>query len=192
MSIPAVILAAGASCRLGKPKQLVELFGEPLLRRTASTVLVGCKPVLVVLGSQAEKVGVSLAGLPVTIVTNKEWQEGVASSIRVGVRALPANAEGVFLFTCDQIALNNVVLMRLLKTQSCHNESVIACEYSGIRGVPAYFPNKYFSKLKALRGDHGAGRFLQVDSVVAVPFPKGEYDIDCPEDLPKYLALDSC
>lgn len=188
MNIPAIIFAAGASRRLGRPKQLVEFDGEPLLRRTALAVLSGCMPVFVILGSQAEEVAMCLAGLPVTIVVNENWQDGIGSSIRVGVEVLPTDIEGVLLFVCDQIALDKQLVMRLLETQLCHTESVVACEYAGIRGTPAYFPTKEFHKLKSLRGDQGAGKFLQADTVVPVSFPRGEYDIDYPEDLSAYLS----
>jgi len=189
MSIPAIVLAAGASRRLGSPKQLVELSGELLLRRTVLAVLSGCAPVLVVLGYKADEVSVSLVGLPVTLVVNEGWREGIGSSIRVGVEALPNNIEGALLFVCDQIALDKKLVMRLLEVQSWHSESIIACEYAGIRGTPAYFPDKDFYKLKTLSGDRGAGKFLQSDTVVLVQFPRGEYDIDCQEDLLKYLKF---
>ena len=189
MSIPAIVFAAGASRRFGSPKQLVEFSGEPLLRRTVLAVLAGCAPVLVVLGSQAEEVSASLVGLPVTLVINEGWREGIGSSIRVGIGALPTDVEGALLFVCDQIALDKKLVMRLLEVQSCHKKSVVECEYSGVKGTPAYFPAKDFHKLKILKGDRGAGRFLQADTVVLVQFLRGEYDIDCPEDLSKYLKL---
>jgi len=93
VSLPAIILAAGASRRLGRPKQLVRLGGESLLRRTVRAAL-ACDPVLVVLGSQAEAMAADLAGLPVIQVLNRDWEEGMASSIRAGIRALPVVASG--------------------------------------------------------------------------------------------------
>jgi molybdenum cofactor cytidylyltransferase len=189
MSISAIVLAAGASRRLGRPKQLVDFLGKPLLRRTVLTILTGCRDIVVVLGFQADKVGASLTGLPVRVVINTEWQTGIASSIRTGVMALPSDAEGTLLFVCDQIALDSILVMRLLEVQSSHSDSVVACEYDGIRGIPAYFPVKYFPTLKALTGDHGAGQFLQSNAVLTVSFPNGGYDIDCQKDMLKILKV---
>ena len=186
MSVPAIILAAGASRRFGRPKQLVEFFGESLLRRTILSVLAGCAPIFVVLGSQANRIATTLDELPVTVVINESWQEGIASSIRAGVQALPANVDGVFIFVCDQTALDSLLVLRLLEVQSCNPGFVLASEYAGIRGTPAYFPAKYFYRLEGLKGDSGAGRLLRDNSVITVPFLNGDFDIDYPEDLEKY------
>lgn len=191
MKVPAIILAAGASRRLGRPKQLVEISGEYLIRRTALSVLAGCMPVLVILGAHVDRVRRSLVGLPVEIIVNKNWQEGISSSLRAGIEALPVDIEGVFFFVCDQIALDSTLVIRLIETQARYSESIIACEYAGIRGTPAYFPAKDFPKLRSLTGDHGAGVLLQSDSIVTVPFLKGGQDIDYPEDLSKYLKFDT-
>src|SRR5438045_3195305 len=89
--IAAVILAAGASSRLGKPKQLLGFRGHSLLRRAAEAALsAGCQPVVVVLGACLEPSVRELAGLPVQVVENREWQEGIGSSVRTGVEALGA------------------------------------------------------------------------------------------------------
>jgi molybdenum cofactor cytidylyltransferase len=184
MSIPAIILAAGASRRLGRPKQLVELGGETLLRRTALAALAGCAPVLAVLGSRADEVAASLAGLPVTVVLNEEWEEGMAASIRAGIRALPAGAEAALFMVCDQIAVDGALVRRLLAVRAAHPEAVVACGYAGARGTPSLFPARCFPQLLALRGDRGARGLLAGEGVVVVPFPEGSQDVDCPEDLP--------
>jgi len=132
MSIPAVILAAGASRRLGRPKQLVALEGETLLRRAARAALAGCAPVLVVLGSGADAMAANLAGLPVMLVGNAAWETGMASSIRAGIRALPAGAAGVLFLVCDQIAVDGALVRRLLEARAGHPESVVACGYVAV------------------------------------------------------------
>ena len=184
MSIPAVILAAGASRRLGRPKQLVELGGESLLRRTVRAALAGCAQVLVVVGSRAEEMAANLAGLPVTLVANDAWEEGMASSIRAGIRALPAGAEAALFLVCDQIAVDGALVRRLLAVRAAHPEAVVACGYAGARGTPSLFPARCFPQLLALRGDRGARGLLAGEGVVVVPFPEGSQDVDCPEDLP--------
>jgi molybdenum cofactor cytidylyltransferase len=184
VAIPAVILAAGASRRLGRPKQLVELAGESLLRRTVRAALAGCAPVLVVVGAQADAMAAHLAGLPVTLVHNDQWEEGMAASIRAGVRALPATAAAVLFLVCDQPAVDAQLVRRLLETRGRHPEAVVACGYAGTRGTPSIFPAWCFPDLLALRGDRGARGLLAGPGVEVVPFPEGEADVDYPEDLP--------
>jgi molybdenum cofactor cytidylyltransferase len=166
----AVILAAGASTRLGEPKQLVNLAGETLLERAVRTARdAGCSPV-VVLGSEAERIreGCSLVGA--TVLVNEAWPEGMASSIRVGVGAV-SGADGVVLMTCDQPAVTAEHLLALIA-----NGEVTASAYAGRRGVPAYFPAATFPALLELRGDAGARELLR--NAAAVELPGGELDID--------------
>jgi len=183
-SIPAVILAAGASRRLGRPKQLVELDGESLLRRICRTALTACKPVRVVLGSGAEAMAATLAGLPVETVLNEAWEEGMGTSIRAGVQALPAAASGVLLLLCDQPEVDAALLAELGRRHRAESDAVIACAYGGVQGTPALFPARCFPALEALGGDQGARGLLRGATVVAVPFPGGVKDVDRPEDLP--------
>ena len=184
MTIPAVLLAAGASRRLGRPKQLVALEGETLLRRAARAALAGCAPVLVVVGSRATDMAANLEGLPVTVVENPGWEEGMASSIRAGIRALPAGAAGVLFLVCDQLAVDGALVTRLLEVQGGHPDAVVACGYAGTRGTPSIFPARCFPALLELQGDQGARGLLRGEGVVVVPFPEGDADVDCPEDLP--------
>ena len=184
MTLPAVILAAGASRRLGRPKQLVQLDGESLLRRAARAALAGCAPVLVVVGSRAEEMAAELAGLPVTVVANAAWETGMASSIRAGIQALPAGEEAVLFLVCDQLAVDAALVRRLLETRASHPDAVIACGYAGTRGTPSIFPARCFPGLLELQGDRGARGLLGQPDVVVVPFPEGDRDVDCPEDLP--------
>ena len=186
--VPAVLLAAGASRRLGRPKQLVELDGESLLRRICRTALTGFKPVLVVLGSGAEAMAATLAGLPVQTVLNEAWAEGMGSSIRAGVQALPAAgcgaASGVLLLLCDQPEVDAALLAELGRRHRAEPGAVIACAYGGVQGTPALFPARSLPALAALGGDQGARGLLRGEAVQAVPFPGGVKDVDRPEDLP--------
>ena len=184
MSIPAVILAAGASSRLGRPKQLVLLQGETLLQRTVKAALdAGCGPVRVVLGAAWEESKKNIQDLPVELLFNGGWQEGMASSIRLGLEALPPDAEAVLLLVCDQPALDAKRLRGLLDAHRLAPEALVACAYGGTRGIPALFPRRLFPGLLALQGDRGAKGLLQGPDVHLVPFPGGEADVDTPEDL---------
>jgi molybdenum cofactor cytidylyltransferase len=182
--VPAVILAAGASRRLGRPKQLVQVEGETLLRRAVRAALAGCSPVLVVVGARGREVADSLAGMPVQVVDNAEWEEGMAASIRAGVRALPPDSPAAVFLVCDQLAVDGSLVGRLLAIHRAHPEAVVACAYDDTRGTPTLFPARCFPQLLLLRGDRGARDLLAAPDVLTVPFPAGTADVDTPGDLP--------
>jgi CTP:molybdopterin cytidylyltransferase MocA len=178
--IAAVVLAAGASTRLGEPKQMVTLAGETLLGRAVRAAReAGCSPVLVVLGAAYEEIlGRSPLGDAVPVI-NAEWAEGMASSIRLGIRTLgfvAGNAEGAVLLTCDQPAVTAAHLRALMASGE-----VTASAYAGRHGVPAYFPASTFAALLDLSGDQGARELLR--SGAAIDLPNGELDIDTAADV---------
>lgn len=183
MKIPAVVLAAGASRRLGEPKQLVRLEGETLIHRITRTALEVCDPVLVVVGCEHGRVQEALSGLRVCCLHNLEWEEGMASSLRTAVSALPLDARAVLLLVCDQPAVDHALLEAMLDQHRVHPSRRIACAYSGTLGIPALLPRADFDALLDLRGDQGARGLLKAEGVLAVPFPGGELDVDRPEDL---------
>lgn len=190
MSIPAIVLAAGSSSRLGRPKQLVEFQGETLLARAIRLANdAGANPVFVVLGANLE--AILPAGLPdeAIPVVNKDWEEGISTSIQAGLRAvhgvLPAT-EGVLILACDQPRLSAHHLRALLRAFSSGSGPVIAASmYDGAFGTPSIFPRMGFRQLFELRGDKGARTLFGKPPcpVVGVQFPDGEVDIDTPADL---------
>lgn len=186
MSVAAVLLAAGASRRLGRPKQLVDLAGEAMVRRAARLCLqAGLAPVLVVVGCAADEVAAALEGLGVSVVPNPDWPEGMAASLRAGVAALPPDCPAVLLLPCDQPALSADLLAALAAAHEADRSATVASAYGGGLGVPALFPRARFPEFTALRGDRGAKALLA--GAVAVPFPGGEVDLDTPEDLEALL-----
>ncbi len=176
----AVVMAAGASARLGEPKQLVRLAGETLLEQAVRTAReAGCTPVVVVLGAEADKIRAQCNLNDAVIVINDEWSEGMASSIRLGVRTLGSIAnetDGVVLMACDQPAVTAEHLRALMKSGEA-----TASAYAGRRGVPAYLPASAFADLMKLRGDAGARTLLR--NATAVELAGGELDVDTAEDL---------
>jgi len=188
-NIAAVVLAAGASRRFGEPKQLAVIEGESLLRRSVAAASGSrCNQVIVVLGSDFERIRGTLAGCAVRIVHNPDWEEGMASSIRSAVRALDEatpSVDAVLLMTCDQPLVSPEVLDRLISACERTGLTMAACEYGGRRGVPALFARPHFRALLDLRGDHGARGILRQhsDGVAAIDWPQGAVDIDTPEDL---------
>jgi molybdenum cofactor cytidylyltransferase len=174
--IAAVVLAAGASTRLGEPKQLVMIAGETLLERAVRAAReAGCSPVVVVLGASEEEIVARCDLDDAFVLVNEFWNEGMASSIRVGVGAVQ-DADGVVLMTCDQPAVTAGHLRALMATGQ-----VTASAYAGRRGVPAYFPATAFSTLMALQGDAGARDLLR--GAPAIELVGGELDVDTAADL---------
>ncbi len=184
----AVILAAGGSTRLGRPKQLLELDGEPLVRRAARAAAeAGYAPVVVVVGAAAAEVGAALAEGPFEVVENPGWRAGVASSIRRGlaaVLALRPDVSGVLLAVCDQPRVGAAHLAALAAVLDDGVHSIAASSYAGTLGVPALFERATFGELEALVGDQGAKPVVtrEPGRVAAVPLPGGEWDVDTEVD----------
>jgi molybdenum cofactor cytidylyltransferase len=186
--IAGIVLAGGGSSRLGSPKQLVLLKGRTLLVHAADCCLSGgCEPVIVVLGASRETIEPTLSGLPVRVVVNEDWREGIASSIRAGISALPDGVEALVLATCDQPELEPDVVRRLIKGFDGTPGRMVACAYGGTVGVPALFGRDRFEGLLQLRGDSGARQLLRgnLESVVRVPWSGGAFDLDLPSDREK-------
>lgn len=178
--IAAVVLAAGASRRLGRPKQLVTFEGEALLQRAVRVAReAGCAPVVVVLGARAEEIEAAVPLEGVRVVRNPEWDEGMASSIRVGVRAL-GEPEGVLVMACDMPLVSAEHVKALMAARG-----VAASGYAdGRRGVPAVFPKDVFGELMSLRGDVGAREMLRGTGVFVLGLEEGaEVDVDTVEDV---------
>ena len=182
----AVVLAAGASVRLGEPKQLVRLAGETLLERAMRTAHeAGCSPVVVVLGADAIQIQAQCDLSDAVVAINDEWSAGMASSIRVGVQTLGSvgnEADGVVLMTCDQPAVTAAHLRALMKTGEA-----TASHYAERNGVPAYLPAAAFAQLMELRGDAGARDLLH--QAAAVELAGGELDMDTAEDIARAQEL---
>jgi len=180
------VLAAGASRRFGSPKQLVQFERKPLIQRViaGATELAG-SAVTVVLGAYAAEIAATLAPGTAGIIVNREWQEGIASSIRAAVARLPGACDGVLLLLADQPLVGSHSLGRLAAAWRRQPRSIIASRYRAVTGVPAIFPRWCFSDLAALRGDQGARLVLRryPDHVVRLAHPEAEVDIDYPEDL---------
>jgi molybdenum cofactor cytidylyltransferase len=186
----AIVLAAGASTRFGSAKQLVRIAGRPLLHNTVSrAVEVAGSAVIVVLGARAAELAPLLTHSPASVVINRDWREGIASSIRAGVARVPATCNAVMLVLADQAAVTAEDLKRLLGAWRRQPDYVAAAFYSGGMGVPAIFPRSRFRDLSELRGDVGARALLHrnPDRVMRVPMESATLDIDTPEDL---LSLD--
>jgi molybdenum cofactor cytidylyltransferase len=185
-----MILAAGASRRLGQPKQLARYKGETLLERAIRTAAESsASPLIVVLGANREQIGSAIDFDYATAIFNPHWEQGIASSIHAGLEAVerlaPASS-GALILPCDQLRLTADHLRALLYAFAAQpNPSIAASTYANTLGIPAVFPRAAFPELLALQGDMGARALLLIPPcpVVSILFAGGEIDIDNPADL---------
>ncbi len=184
----AVVLAAGASTRLGELKQLARLGDETLLDRAVRVAKdAGCSPIVVVLGYDAWRMRETCDLSGTIVLLNRRYDEGMASSIQCGLKGIGeatgcSEATGCIVMTCDQPAVTAQHLQALMA-----NGDLAASQYAGRRGVPAYFPASTFDELKKLTGDTGARALLQTARTVELPH--GELDIDTTQDLEQARKL---
>ncbi|RAK69538.1 nucleotidyltransferase family protein [Hymenobacter edaphi] len=191
--IPAVLLAAGASTRMGQPKQLLPYQGRTLLRRAAETALVaGCQPVIIVTGALHQELAAEVADLPVRLVHNAVWEAGLGTSIGVGVQAVEdaaPEAAAVLVMLTDQPLVTAALLRELLHAWQ-QSGLPVATGYAATVGVPAVFGRLVWPQLLALPAAAGAKLLLQRlgDELAVVPFPAAALDVDTPEQYQQLLG----
>lgn len=184
-----VVLAAGASSRMGRPKPLIPLHGEPMVVRAVRAAQeAGFEEVRVVTRPEDVAVRQALEPWHVHLLPNLAWREGMGSSIALAVRSLPSETQGVLLLACDQPAVTHGLLIRLAQGFS-GPQSRVACAYEGGLGIPALFGAAWFPRLAALQGDRGAKGLLVEGHPLSIPFEAGAWDLDTPEDLDAWLDL---
>lgn len=185
-ALHAAILAAGASRRFGSPKQLARLGGAPVLHEViASASVVAGQSVSVVLGAHAQAVAPTLRHSSASMVLNRDWEEGLASSIRRAVQAAPPGSEALLLLLADQVAVSADDLRRLHAAWRRHPRLIAAALYGGAPGLPAIFPRWTFGDLMGLRGDTDPRLVIRrnIDQVLRIPMQNAGIDLDTPEDL---------
>jgi molybdenum cofactor cytidylyltransferase len=179
--VAAAILAAGDSQRLGRPMQMLSVDGRPLVRLLAETALdSSCNGVAVVVGAHSDLTIEALHGLPLSIVPNPEWSEGVASSIRTSVDwARSRQADALLITACEQPRLTAAHIDRLVRTWRSTPNLMVASRYNGELGVPAVFERACFPALASLFGNQNPQALVRAARVViAIDWPDGAYDVD--------------
>lgn len=187
--VAAVVLAAGASTRLGTPKQLLRFNGESLVRGAVRAVLeAGCAPVVVVVGDLAARLDDELDGLEVVTAQNEQSSLGLGTSIRCGVEGV-LSARGdiaaVVLLACDQPFVDAQTITTLIDAWRRSDKRIAASQYADTAGIPALFSRACFDALLALPNDSGAKPLItsHLNDTVLVSFARGEIDIDIPADI---------
>ena len=190
-----VLLAAGGSSRLGRPKQLLSIEGEILVVRMAR-LLIDLVPgsVVVVTGSSSQAVENQISGLPLQIVHNSRWEEGMAGSLAAGVENLSGEIEGVLIMLCDQWRVGLTELQELVQTWKTDISRIVAAYWNDdggrVIGPPVIFPKTLFEELTSLQGDRGARSVIEKhrDDVSFVAIKNARFDLDEPADLEEFLA----
>jgi molybdenum cofactor cytidylyltransferase len=188
--VSAVVLAAGASTRMGRQKLLLPLGGEALVSRTVRLVAeAGFGEVLVVVGHEHEAIVEALDGLAVRHVLNPEYRTGMGSSFRAAVGALGESDAAMFALA-DQPLLAPSHYRRLLETYEAGRPGIVSVRYGDVTAPPHLFDRRYFTELAAL--EHGARPVLRrhADDAAILHFPPDLLlDIDTPEDYERAAAL---
>jgi len=188
--VAGILLAAGGSERLGKPKQLLEWKGKPFVRRIAETALAaGLSPLVVVTGAEAENVEASLAGLDVVIVRNPSWREGQSSSVKAGLAALLPKVGAALFLVVDQPQLPAALIEALCAQHAASLAPIVAPQVDGQRSNPVLFDRSTFPDFLGLKGDVGGRAIFSKHPVAWLPWldPSLAVDVDRPEDYERLL-----
>jgi molybdenum cofactor cytidylyltransferase len=195
-AIAALLLAGGASSRMGQPKQLLPYQGRTLLRHTTETALsAGCAPVVLVTGAEHAALMAEVSDLPVIVAHNADWPAGMGTSIGAGIEVLlkdeqhPAS-EAVLILLADQPLVTPAQLSRLIATWQTSGQPAAAAAYAGGVGVPALFERSLWPRLLTLPPASGAKPLLSSlgSQVAALLFPSAAIDVDTPAQYQQLIS----
>lgn len=193
-SIAIVVLAAGRSSRMGGMKLLLPLGGRPVIAHVAAAALASSlRPVVVVLGHQANEVASALPSSGPMVLTNANYQQGQSTSLRAGIAALPPDTTGAIIMLGDQPLVTAAILERLAAAAATRDAPIIAASYGGQRGNPVYFHRLCFPELLAVQGDEGGRGVIARHShdlaLVKMQDTDAALDVDSPDDYARLCAL---
>ncbi|MBE9229446.1 nucleotidyltransferase family protein [Phormidium sp. LEGE 05292] len=190
-----LILAAGASTRLGQPKQLLSYQGKPLIRQMAEVAIASeCQSVGVVLGAYAEAIEPHLSNLGIHIFYNEHWSTGMAGSIQCGLREMLvrfSELDAIVLMVCDQPFVSTHLIHQLISGYQISNYPIVASKYADTLGVPALFHKTFFPALLTLQGDVGAKSIIRQhhSCCLGIPFAEGAIDLDTHQHLEQWILI---
>jgi molybdenum cofactor cytidylyltransferase len=187
LRVAGVVLAAGASRRMGRNKMLLELEGEPLVRRAARRALeAGLSPVVVVLGHEPERARAALAGLAVEIATNADFLGPTSGSLHAGLERLAPDRDAVVVMLGDMVLVTAPMVRDLVRAAGAGDAPLVVSRYGEVTAPPLLFRRRLFAELMAWTGEgcgkavvqahrHEAGYVDRPAEVLA--------DVDTPEDF---------
>ena len=186
-----LILAAGNSSRLGKPKQLLTYKGKGLLQITLDAAKHSkADKVAVVLGAHHQMIQEKLVTGQVELLINDQWEKGMSTSLQMGIAYFTEvfPVDRIVVLLCDQPFVDAELIKELLSTQTNTEQGIVCSRYGNAFGVPAVFTKNYFPKIMDLKGQEGAKKIIMghIHDLEYVEFPKGNIDIDTEQD---YLKL---
>jgi len=191
--VAGVVLAAGTSSRLGRNKLLVELGGEPVVRRTVRNAIDGgLAPVLVVLGFEAERVGGALAGLECQPVDNPDYGVGVNRSLQTGLAAVPPEAVAAVVLLADMPLVTGAMIAAVVGAYRASDAPLVISQYGGAQAPPTLYDRSLFGEFREREGE-GAGkrvveRHRHQAASIAFP-PETLADLDLPDDYQRLHSL---
>ena len=193
MKTGVILLAAGSSSRLGRPKQLLNYQGKTLIQNSIEVAQQSAADdLVVVLGSNSELIQTGIESKEVPVLVHEHWEEGMSSSMQCGLRYLieTSQVEQVILMLCDQPYVTQDLLDQWMHEKKTSGKGILACSYSGTVGVPVLFDQTYFLELFALKGAEGAKKVIlnHQEDVFLIDFPLGAVDLDTEEDVQKFTG----
>ena len=193
-TVGVAILSAGASSRLGQPKQLVPFRGKPLLQHTIDEAgKIEFTKKWVILGAYQKNIKEQVDFNDFQLISNPNWEEGMASSVCLAaMKAQQDGLDGLLITLSDQPFVSSELLGQLLRLYQPGRESIVSSEYGGTLGVPALFDGFYYQELTKLSGDAGARKLINTfrTKVKSVNFERGSLDIDTPKDLKRLNMIE--
>ena len=181
LKVAGIILAAGQSTRLGRPKQLLDICGKTAIRRVTEAALAApLDSVIVVLGNAAAEIERELTGLDVLTVLNPDFAEGQSTSMRAGLRAIPDDTDAALFLLGDQPAMTPEIISAVVDSYRESGPSIVQARYRGVTGHPVLFDRSLFAELDHVTGDRGA---RQVLAGHPEPIQFADLDQDAPLDI---------
>lgn len=192
-SIGILLLAAGASRRMGTPKQLLRIGEKTLVERAIDLAqAIDQQQTVVVLGANAQQIRPYISEKKVAIVMNENWEQGMGTSLKAGMEfflAQKQKVEVIIIMVCDQPYLTAEKLQELIVKYEGSKAAIVATTYGGIKGVPTLFDTRIFPQLLTLNKDEGARKIIKQyqGEIATVDFPEGVIDLDTPTAYQAFL-----
>lgn len=192
-NIGVIILAAGASTRMGRPKQTLKIKDKTLLEISIEAAVQSiAEHVVVVLGANEKYGRPIVANHPIEILTNSDWEKGIGTSIKAGLRYLleiQPKADAALFIVCDQPLITSAHIDKLVRKFQHSQKQIIASRYTDTLGVPALFRKTLFKDILEIKNDQGAKQIINrnLEDTDFESFPQGALDLDTPEDYERFI-----